>query len=314
VDDSNKLSSRDFSRWQEEMSSSFVRLEVEKASTNFEGEMLTRKFDRFSVVELKSSAQVIHRLGELITPEDDGFAILSLQISGTGSLLQDGRHAVTRPGEMTLLNTSRPYTRVYDNDFRSLVLRLPSDSLNLPPRLLDEFTAVTFNGQDGTSAALSHYLTALADNLESLSTFAGSRLAQHAIDLVSTMLLDVGGLDSAALEQGSALSHFVAARDFIEANYANAALDPETVAKACFVSVRTLHNAFAAQGLTVASYVRDLRFDRVRRDLSNPVLINETIAEVARGCGLSDPAGFARQFRKRFGMSASEYRAEILGR
>ena len=109
------------------MSSSFVRLEVEKASSDFEGEMLTRKFDRFSVVELKSSAQVIHRLGELITPEDDGFAILSLQISGTGSLLQDGRHAVTQPGEMTLLNTSRPYTRVYDNDFRSLVLRLPSD-------------------------------------------------------------------------------------------------------------------------------------------------------------------------------------------
>jgi AraC-like DNA-binding protein len=44
------------------------------------------------------------------------------------------------------------------------------------------------------------------------------------------------------------------------------------------------------------------------------VLVNETIAEIARGCGLSDPAGFARQFRKRFGMSASEYRAEILGR
>lgn len=314
MDESNKLSSRDFSRWQEEMSSSFVRLEVEKASNSFEGEMLTRKFDRFSVVELKSSAQVIHRFEELITPEDDGFSILSLQIAGTGSLLQDGRHAVTRPGEMTLLNTSRPYTRVYDNDFRSLVMRLPSDSLNLPPRLLDEFTAVTFSGASGMSAAVSQYLSALADNLESLSTFAGSRLAQHAIDLVSTMLLDAGGIDPARLEQGSALTHFVAAREFIEAEFHNPQLDPEMVAKACFVSVRTLHNAFAAQGLTVASYIRDVRFDRVRRDLSDPFLVNDTIAEIARGCGLVDPAGFSRQFRKRFGMSASEYRSEILGR
>jgi AraC-like DNA-binding protein len=314
MEESHQLTSRDFSRWQEEMSSSFVRLEVENASRTFQGDMLTRKFDRFSVVELKSSAQVIHRLDDLITPEDDGFAILSLQIAGTGSLLQDGRTAVTRPGEMTLLNTKRPYTRVYDNDFRSLVMRLPSDSLNLPPRLLDEFTAVTFSGTEGTSATVSHYLSALADNLGSLSTFAGTRLAQHAVDLVSTMLLDVGGLDPARLDHGSALAHFIEAREYIENELHNPSLNPERVARACFVSVRTLHNAFSAQGLTVASYIRDRRYDLVRRDLSDPLLVKESIADIARGYGLNDPAGFARQFRKKFGMTASEFRHEALAR
>jgi AraC-like DNA-binding protein len=193
-------------------------------------------------------------------------------------------------------------------------MRLPSDSLNLPPRLLDEFTAVTFSGAEGTSAMVSQYLTALADNLENLSTFAGTRLAQHAIDLVSTMLLDVGGLDSARLEQGSALAHFVEAREYIERELHSHSLNPERVAKACFVSVRTLHNAFAAQGLTVASYIRDRRYDLVRRDLGDPILAGESIADIARGYGLTDPAGFARVFRKKFGMTASDYRASTLGR
>ncbi|UHA72782.1 AraC family transcriptional regulator [Paenibacillus sp. 481] len=61
-------------------------------------------------------------------------------------------------------------------------------------------------------------------------------------------------------------------------------------------------------GETVQDYIARERIERAARLLrSNP---HESITEIAMACGFGSPSVFARAFRKRFGVSASEYREQ----
>jgi AraC family transcriptional regulator len=77
-------------------------------------------------------------------------------------------------------------------------------------------------------------------------------------------------------------------------------------AEACFSRFH-FHRVFAAMvGETLAGYVRRLRLERAAmRIRANP---KETLTEIALACGFSSPSVFARAFRERFGLSASQWR------
>ena len=59
---------------------------------------------------------------------------------------------------------------------------------------------------------------------------------------------------------------------YVDAHLGDADLGPRAVAAAHFVSPRQLHKTFAAEGRTVAGWIRSRRLDAVRRDLADPAL------------------------------------------
>src|SRR5476651_2640745 len=69
----------------------------------------------------------------------------SLQVSGTGLLVQDGREAVLQPGDLAIYDTGRPYSLLFENDMRMLVLMFPREHLGLPPTAIRELTAHRFS-------------------------------------------------------------------------------------------------------------------------------------------------------------------------
>ena len=56
--------------------------------------------------------------------------------------------------------------------------------------------------------------------------------------------------------------------------------------------------------------IRDARLDRVRQRLLAPANLRRTIEEIARECGFADYSTFVRAFRRRFGLSPGEWRAQ----
>jgi len=50
------------------------------------------------------------------------------------------------------------------------------------------------------------------------------------------------------------------------------------------------------------------RLAAARRDLARPDAATHSVAAVARRCGFTDSAHFARKFRQRYGMSPREWR------
>jgi AraC-like DNA-binding protein len=96
---------------------------------------------------------------------------------------------------------------------------------------------------------------------------------------------------------------------YVDAHLSEPTLTPQEVASAMEISLRHLHRVFSATGTTMGDYVRGCRLDRCRHDMLDAQLRGKTITEIAFFWGFSDAAHFSHAFRKRFGISAREYRA-----
>jgi len=82
----------------------------------------------------------------------------------------------------------------------------------------------------------------------------------------------------------------------------------ESLAQVASFSPYHFHRVFGAiVGETLNDYIR-----RVRAQLAASQLVQNptrSITEIAVGCGYSSPSSFAREFRRQFGVSASQFRA-----
>jgi len=71
-------------------------------------------------------------------------------------------------------------------------------------------------------------------------------------------------------------------------------------------------NLFKAHsGITPVEWLTQFRISRARRMLTDTT---SSIGEIAKGCGFTDPAFFARIFRRRIGCSPSDYRSQTRSR
>ena len=95
---------------------------------------------------------------------------------------------------------------------------------------------------------------------------------------------------------------------FIEQHLGDADLTPGLVAAAHYISVRYLYRLFDTQGTTVASWIRQRRLERCRRDLADPALDALPVSAIAARWGLPDAAHFSRLFRRTYGQPPAEYR------
>lgn len=304
----NTAVARDFPAWQRLVTESFVPLDVTTDHPDqFHGQMRSRVLDEVSIVEVTAKGHTVFRTPHLISRSDRMYFKLSLQISGTGMLIQDNREAVLEPGDLAVYDTHRPYSLIFDDDFRSMVLMFPHDLIELPVDTVGQLTAVRMAGDSGLGKMISPFLVHLTANLDQLSGASGLRMAHNALDLVTTMFaaeLNLGRNKSENPHR--ALVNKI--RDFIEVHLGDPELSPAAIAAEHFISTRHLHNLFQSEGTTVAHWIRTRRLEHCRRDLRDPIHQHRPVAAIASRWGFIDAAHFSRIFRSAFGESPSNYR------
>jgi transcriptional regulator GlxA family with amidase domain len=105
---------------------------------------------------------------------------------------------------------------------------------------------------------------------------------------------------------------FTTVQAFIQQRLADADLSPAMVAAANHISLRSLHQLFHDEGLTVAGWTRRQRLERCRRDLADPGLASRPVAAIAARCGFSSAGDFSRAFRAEHGLPPAAYRSSAL--
>ncbi|GAA1238475.1 helix-turn-helix domain-containing protein [Microbacterium phyllosphaerae] len=302
------LIARNISEFRAAVSESFVPLQV---STNgpdhFRGVIRGASVDEVHVNEVRATSHVVERTPELIARSDRSYFKLSLMLAGTGMLIQDDREAVLQAGDLAVYDTDRPYSLVFDDDFRTMVVMFPKHLISLPADVVGQLTAVRISGQGGLGGMVVPYLTQLAGNLDQLAGTTGARLAHSALDLVTTVFTRELGLDEVSADPHRALVQRI--RSYIDRNLASTDLGPASIASAHFISTRHLHGLFQEQGVTVSTWIRMRRLEQCRRDLLDPMLADRPVAAIAARWGFVDAAYFSRAFKTAFGISPSEYRA-----
>lgn len=146
------------------------------------------------------------------------------------------------------------------------------------------------------------YLDILAGTLGDLDAAARRAARNAAIELF------VGAAERTRNVDSSTVS--VALRSAMERwiqHHLTEDITPAALASAHSVSVRTVHRTFHSTGDTVAATVRARRLARARYQLINS---SEPIAAIAQRWRFSDASHFTRAFRREFGTTPSDLRAE----
>lgn len=305
-----EFSTHEFDEFRTAVSESYVPLQVRcEQPGRFAGRIRMADLGDVHVSEVTARAHEVERTPELIArAEDRRYFKLSLQIAGSGLLVQDNREALLQPGDIAVYDTGRPYSLVFDDDFRMMVVMFPQTLLDLPRDAMGELTAVRFAHGQGLSGMIAPFLEQMANRIDRLTGPTGSRLAHNAVDLVTTMFASELG---ALAQPGGHRALAGRIRSYIEENLGDPRLDPARIAAAHFISTRHLHGVFREEGTTVAAWVRTRRLEHCRRDLVDPLLADRPIGAVAARWGFLDAAHFSRLFKSTFGRSPSEVRATL---
>src|SRR5690606_21176786 len=98
------------------------------------------------------------------------------------------------------------------------------------------------------------------------------------------------------------------ARQFIERHLQDPNLSAATIAQGLRISPRYLRMLFADDQENVSAYVLRRRLEECAAQIASEGWKHLTITEIAFKWGFNSSAYFARAFRQRFGMTATEYR------
>lgn len=290
------------------VNSSFVPLQVDSdADGPFQATLSAAGADGVVFTEVNAKPQLVRRTTETIESGGSGFYKVSLLLSGTGILIQDGREIVMQPGDLSFYDTSRPYSLLFNEKFRNLIMMFPKDRLEFPAILTDALTAVSLREQHDLAKAIAPFIAQASPQLPQLPSVARTKLAHTSLELINTMLSAILDVDSTPRNPHEVLLQKIYA--YINAHLASAELSPGSIAAAHYISIRHLHALFSEHGTTVSTIIRQRRLEHARADLTDPAFATRTVAAIAGRWGFVDAAHFSRVFKQSYGISPSELRS-----
>jgi AraC family transcriptional regulator, positive regulator of tynA and feaB len=294
---------RQFSHWREMICEAFLDLTPESHHRDsFRGAVTLHPLGRLDLGRIDSQAQRVRRTETDIARSPQTGFYANLQVRGECVTTQDGRSAVTRPGDLTIVDTSHPFTFEFSDDFRQLSLHLPGALL--PSQVEQPIrTATRIGTVTGVGAAVRHALHAI--DAGQLAPASAAKLAAHAAGLLAVVLDQPEPVGPTVRRHGHLLD---AALADIDEHLADDDLSPTATAARLGISVRLLHQVFARHDHTYRTQVRRRRLDQAHRDLSDPARAGLRVIDVAADAGFADVTHFHRAFRQTYGYTPANVR------
>jgi AraC-like DNA-binding protein len=240
---------------------------------------------------------------------------LSVHLSGRRRTvwLGRGREVILNPGDAMLMSCAEPTTvrpMAPQERGRFFSLRLPRAALAPLVTNLDDAVLRLIPASTGALKLLANYVGMLGDD-EALATPDLRRL-------VVTQLYDLAALvigatrDAAAVAEGRGLraARLRAIKADIVERLAQDDLTIAAVASRQRISESYVRKLFESEGSSFSECVLGERLIRAHRMLTDPRFAGRSIASVAFDAGFGDVSYFNRSFRRRFGATPSEIRAE----
>jgi AraC-like DNA-binding protein len=187
------------------------------------------------------------------------------------------------------------------------VLKIPLAAARRHIRSLDPFYGRLFDGDAGVGGLLFDMVRQVPHRFGSVSNSQTDGVGNAFIELLALAIQ----ADDRALQSSQTTvqrAHLGRVERFVKQNIGNPSLSLEMIASACNISVRYLHTLFHGSGTSIAQWIRDMRLESCRAQLSEPGR-RESISEIAYRWGFGDQAQFSRHFKSRYGMTPREMRA-----
>jgi AraC-like DNA-binding protein len=286
---------------------------AENVTNEYWGVFRASGLGAMQVVVMDVMPITVRRTPKLISQADPDLLKVLLVSDGSPSFVaQGGQQARLSPAEFAIYDTRRPYEVScgvgQDRPVRLLTFMFPPSLLPLSPSRLRQLTAVRIPATTGLGDLTSQFLLQLVRNVDHYSPAEAARLSTAALEVLATRLareMDVREWGTPEARRHALLTTVQA---FIHQHLGHSGLSPAAVAAAHHISLRSLHQLFHDEGLTVAGWIRQRRLEQCRRDLADPALADRPVAAIAARWGFASAADFSRAFRAVHGMPPAEYR------
>lgn len=229
------------------------------------------------------------------------------QIAGSVALEQDCRDVLLEPGDITLIDPLRPYAGQFFTGSKTLVLKVPRESLEARIGRTREMAACSVKPLQAEDKFASAYLALLAAHSSSNGSALSHMIESQVLDCVAMSLGKVGAGRTPRMSTARSLVR-MKVRAAIEARLADPTLDVAAVAANAGVSRRYAAAVAAEDGTSIMQMILSRRLERCRCALEDPTQARRTISEIAYGWGFADMTHFGRRFKAAFGASPREYR------
>jgi AraC-like DNA-binding protein len=294
--------------WHQAIAETYFPLDlIFQESDNFNGNLTSWFFGDVSLSRLTASPTLYRRLPRHLVAERDEQFLVTVPARSEVNFSQCGKSVRCNPGGFILERSDEPYEFSHASDADLWVVKVDAKKLAGRIRAPDRFCSLQFDASSGAGGLFTDMLHLLPQRFDAMTAEARSTVGQQLVELlVLSLQADERTLTSANSSVREA--HLTRIESFVRQSLGDRELDPETIAGACGISTRYLHELFRDTNQTLGQWIRDQRLAACHQDLADPGN-RQSIAEIAYQWGFSDQAQFSRNFRNHFGLSPTEFRS-----
>ncbi|EPS0029124.1 helix-turn-helix domain-containing protein [Escherichia albertii] len=148
--------------------------------------------------------------------------------------------------------------------------------------------------------------------LDLLSPQRASQLSDILLNLIVSALSELS--EGSPVQPCGHTTIFFIAQDYLERHLSDPDLSIHDCAQKCGISTRYLQKLFQEQGTTVNKWIQNRRMENYKCALTDPLLAEKNITQIAYDCGFSDISNLSRKFKAENMVTPSEYRRTHLAR
>jgi AraC-like DNA-binding protein len=284
--------------WSDALTAVCGPLLTEPLGATLDGAMTFGAIGRLQIGHIAVSRHRVGLTPELARAERHPVAKVIIQTAGVSVYEQRGERVTLTPGDGLIYDVSQPHAITSTETTEHFVVTVPHDLVVGRGIRLDRLSAQRFSARTGVGRLAADLIHSTFGELATISPACEDDLAASLLSLVFMPL------PNEAAHTSEALRYRI--ESFIRDRIRDPELSIDKIARALRCSKRYLHMAFAASDRSIADHIWTTRLDGCRGDLAR--LSDRSISEIAFAWGFSSSAHFSRAFRKRFGVTPSEFR------
>lgn len=292
-----------YAQWQHDVRAICGRFESRAPDSldDFYGRIALHRLPGLEFAEVDTNARSLAKTAPDTRAEDGCYYFLIYQQAGSSVLAQQGQQALLRAGDSALIDSRYASEFTYFSGMRHVSVHLPCEALERRLQGRRPRLAQTWSGSSALGGVLGHCVSQIAARHEQFGARDGGAMADALLALLAPLADDVEQPSGRARDMARVTAYLDARLD--------EDLDPQSIARACAVSVRSLYRLFEECGQTLGAHIRQQRLERCAQALRAPAQRHETVTQIALNWGFKDSAHFSRTFKARFGVAPREWRA-----
>jgi AraC family transcriptional activator of tynA and feaB len=289
-----------FDQWIHQINQICGAFSAQPLGREFAGRIREHQSDALKLSFVDACQARLFRTPQEVAAGEGGKYFAVFQLDGTAGMAQGDNKVLLAPGDITLIDASRPSDFTYSENSRQLSLILPHQLVEQTLR----FNQVRCGHRIAATspiARLSHRLVLDATRQQHLTLQESEATLEAIVSLLRPAISQADDGDDAHERI------FRKTLTCIDDNIRSEELCPEWLAREVGMSTRGLYRMFAKKGLVVARYIKNRRLDLCAESLRGSGK-EQKLSVLGYSWGFSDSSYFSTAFKSRFGIAPGEYR------